>query len=155
MRTGTCVQLGWATPSFPRTLDVALTRTRTLLGVGDDEHSWGADGLRRKAWHKPRGVESLPLPDSFPVTWAVGDTIGVGADLEAGTISYSLNGGAYHVAFADCDFGTRSIFPAVSLKDGACEVNLGFGEVSSDTTRILTMRAGRNHHLEPPPPPPS
>ena len=56
----------------------------------------------------------------------MGDVIGVAADLDEGTLSFAKNGVWTH-PFSGCNFGARGLFPAITLKDGSCRINLGGG----------------------------
>ena len=170
---GPCIQLGWASPDFPRTAEA------TNRGTGDDAQSWAADGLSKIIWHNGRKVgasggiglslgsgphENKEGDDSedeeggegsgeFPVAWAVGDVIGVAADLDEGTLSFAKNG-AWTQPISGCNFATHGLFPSITLKDGSCRINLGGGPfkypgpdafyepVSSRHTTLLTKYRG-------------
>jgi hypothetical protein len=105
------LQIGWAAwpPSFS---------PKKASGVGDDEASWAADGLRRTLFHG--GALSRA---SFGTSWHEGDVISVAADLQRGAISFARNG-----EWAECYSGVDAaqLFPAVSSGPGALfRVNLG------------------------------
>ena len=72
-------QIGWADAAF----EVGGV-TRTGNGVGDCAHSWGADLCRCQKWHNGSS--------SFGKAWSDGDTMGCAIDLDAKTVSFSLNG---------------------------------------------------------------
>lgn len=55
----------------------------TDSGVGDDEHSWGVDGQRRRLWNGTR---------SYGGQWSVGDVIGFACDNQTRQILVSVNG---------------------------------------------------------------
>ena len=74
---GTIAQIGWADDGF-------APREDNGDGVGDDSHSWGYDGARRRKWHDGG--------HDWGLRWGDGDTIGVAADLDKRTVSFSLNG---------------------------------------------------------------
>jgi thiol-disulfide isomerase/thioredoxin len=72
-------QIGFATPSFQTGVD-----TQTGEGIGDDEFSWGFDGVRKLAWF----AGSKP----WPCEWLVGDVLGFAANIDVGKIAVSKNG---------------------------------------------------------------
>jgi hypothetical protein len=76
IRLGECPQIGWADDAFT---------VRADHGVGDDAHSWAVDGVRVKVWHGGEGAV-------YGSAWRAGDVVGFAVDLDAGTISFSLNG---------------------------------------------------------------
>jgi hypothetical protein len=75
---GTIAQIGWADDGF-------APREDNGDGVGDDSHSWGYDGARRRKWHDGG--------HDWGLRWGDGDIIGVAADLDQRTVSFSFNGG--------------------------------------------------------------
>lgn len=94
-------QVGWATEHF-------LRGEASNEGVGDDEYSWAADGLRG---HKRHGT----LQDvTWPVTWCKGGVIGCAIDVEAGSMEFSYNGSWLQSAAFEFDAQGRSFAPAVS-----------------------------------------
>ena len=111
---GTCPQYGWA--------DAAFAPGRSD-GVGDDEHSWGVDGVRLQKWH---GGEA-----DYGRTWSCGDVVGCAASRTAdGAVdfSFSLNGSwdaPMGAAFAGAR-PTGDLRPALTLGEGAV-VTLHFG----------------------------
>jgi hypothetical protein len=78
LRAGTSTQLGFCSEAFKRgDLD-------TNVGVGDDEASWGVDGVRLLKWHageSPFGGRK----------WQEGDIIGLACDLGSGSDSAHQN----------------------------------------------------------------
>ena len=105
-------------------------------GVGDDAFSWGIDGDRRKKFHTPRpDLRSVYNKlffsrggEDWGQSWKAGDIVGCMADLDAETLSFSLNGSTdapMGVAFEDIDFH-GGLFPA--LAGSACDVTCNFGE---------------------------
>lgn len=88
--TGGLAQIGWATlvgdtPFMPNN-DLGD-------GVGDDEGSFALDGSRQLKFHA--GKET-----SYPLTWKKGDRLGCCLNVKEGTITFSLNGETYGIAFA-------------------------------------------------------
>merc|ERR1719152_1101401 len=73
-------QIGFATAAF-----VTGDGAPRGEGVGDDEASWGLDGVRNCKWGGGG-------PKPWDCTWAVGDTIGVAANVELGMLAVSKNG---------------------------------------------------------------
>jgi len=98
-----CSQIGWVTDRFEE------TETRSRLGVGNDEQSWAADGLRHKKLHNANEVEA-----KWPKQWCEGDIVGCAIDLDNGEMRFSQNGS--WVSVADFTFQAlgRFFFPAVS-----------------------------------------
>jgi hypothetical protein len=76
IKPGECPQIGWADDA---------SKASAGNGVGDDAHSWGVDGDRVKVWHGGEGAV-------YGSAWKAGDVVGFAVDLDAGTISFSLNG---------------------------------------------------------------
>ena len=137
---GPAAQVGWATPAFQR--EDAITGN----GTGEDEHSWAADGVHSIAGHKGH-------LSPYDVKWAIGDVIGVAADLDAGTLSFAKNGKWVEV-FSGFDFGGAGggLFPSITMHEGECEINLGrapfkhagpddrYQPVSVDTHELVRYR---------------
>ena len=78
------MKIGWGLPSsYPSSRN---------LGVGDDEYSWAADGVRSMKWHGNTSPVSSPYAHGVPYggewRWNAGDTIGCAVDLDAGVISF-------------------------------------------------------------------
>merc|ERR1712194_801510 len=71
-------QFGFATTSF------ACTDENSGDGVGDDDGSWGLDGVRQLAWYDGSA--------SWECKWSVGDVIGFAANVDLGKIAVSKNG---------------------------------------------------------------
>ena len=72
------MQLGFVTEGFQ------TSEQSNGKGVGDDDHSWGFDGIRQLLWPKKHGC--------FGSKWKIGDTLGFACDLVKKSISFSLNG---------------------------------------------------------------
>lgn len=72
-------QIGFATEAFEAGVDEF-----TGDGVGDDADSWGLDGTRKARCHDG--------PSEWPCQWAVGDVIGLCANVEQGKIAASKDG---------------------------------------------------------------
>ena len=70
-------QFGWIAPKH-------FENTETE-GVGDDAASWGVDGVRKLKFHDSN--ESI-----YRMKWRAGDTIGMAADLDHGTLTVGHNG---------------------------------------------------------------
>ena len=91
-------------------------------GVGDDDKSWAADGLRGLLFHGSQKSKGA----AWAVRWENGDVIGAAVDTESRLISFARNG-EWSAAFQDIDLGDGPIFyPAVSLSKGlVIRINLG------------------------------
>lgn len=95
----------------------------TDSGVGDDEHSWGVDGQRRRLWNGTR---------SYGGQWSVGDVIGFACDNQTRQILVSVNGNweAPHGLVFDQEL-TRSgsppdmLYAAFTASRGSFEYNMG------------------------------
>jgi len=99
-------QVGWVTQHFES------QDTHSGQGVGDDDHSWGADGQRHLSWHGQEQQESC-----WPETWRDGDVVGCALDIDAGRMAFSHNGHWVDEASFDLDvFGDQSFCPAASMK---------------------------------------
>lgn len=98
------------------------------LGLGElgvSGSSWAYDGSRGVKLHKG------PLPYAANTKWKTHDVVGCILDLDAGTISYTLNGTNLGVAFqAVQPEATESIFPAVTLQGGPHWMRFGRHELS-------------------------
>ena len=86
-------------------------------GVGDDATSWGIDGDRVLKWHNGESKH-------WGEAWATGEVVGCMADLDAKTLSFSLNGDMMGVAFECIEF-EGAIFPALSAS--GCDITCNFG----------------------------
>lgn len=98
-------QIGWVTTCFEQRVQC------TGEGVGDDEHGWGADGLRNCSWFAGRQAEL-----KWPEAWSAGDVIGCAINLDAGEMSFSCNGYWHPVASLQFNPQGRSLHPAFSLR---------------------------------------
>eukprot|EP00930_Biecheleria_cincta_P057721 TRINITY_DN43604_c0_g1_i1.p1 TRINITY_DN43604_c0_g1~~TRINITY_DN43604_c0_g1_i1.p1 ORF type:complete len:880 (-),score=115.55 TRINITY_DN43604_c0_g1_i1:142-2661(-) len=96
-------QVGWVTEQFTE------SERKSDHGVGDDEHGWAVDGLRQKFWHGGSDIE-----DPWPKKWKACDVIGLAVDMDAGHMSFSLNGD--WIKERGFDLAGHSLFPAVSTK---------------------------------------
>lgn len=105
------VQMGWMTEGF------TTSTSYSGNGVGDDAHSWGADGVRQCKW---------PMTTEFGSEWSNGDVIGFAADLDAKTLSISVNG-----SFAEpngllfSEIKADWLAPALTGDNGQFRVNFG------------------------------
>eukprot|EP00931_Biecheleriopsis_adriatica_P050784 TRINITY_DN29429_c0_g1_i1.p1 TRINITY_DN29429_c0_g1~~TRINITY_DN29429_c0_g1_i1.p1 ORF type:complete len:565 (+),score=63.03 TRINITY_DN29429_c0_g1_i1:395-2089(+) len=107
------VYIGWATCDFVKNQDHANSK-----GVGQDEHSWAADGIRQKTWHNNKGKDA-----SWPRRWEAGDVIGCAIDTDAALMMFSLNGKwvtTSGLRFAACG---KAVFLAVTVQ-GAVEIHV-------------------------------
>lgn len=102
LKTGGLFQLGWATREF--------SPAAASDGVGDCVESWAYDGNRCLRWHD--GKE--PYGDVNEAKWTLGGVVGCALDLDAGTISYFLNGKALGVAFENINVDSP-LYPALSV----------------------------------------
>ena len=79
-------QIGFADSEFKAVADRGQ-------GVGDDDHSWGCDLMRLRKW----GTAGTPYAADLELK--AKDIVGCTLDLDAKTISYSVNGKDLGVAF--------------------------------------------------------
>ena len=89
--------------------------------VGVDASSWAVDGERGVKAHRGFATE-------WGAKWKPGDILGCMADLDAKTLSFSLNGSVeppMGVAFEGIEF-QGGLFPVLSAK--SCDVTCNFGE---------------------------
>ena len=107
-------QVGWADDQF-------FGNWASGTGVGDDAHSWGFNGHAKCAGHNGEWT-------SFGARWRHGDVIGVAVDIDACTMSYSLNGewgSPMGTAIVGASF-IGGLRPAVSVyADFGCRINFG------------------------------
>ena len=94
--TSGCMQIGWADSSFTGNSDRGD-------GCGDGFGSWAFDGWRCYRWHKDA--------TEWGSKWKVGDVIGVGVDMDEGTVSYWRNGKGEEVGMG-LAFSGRAFSPA-------------------------------------------
>jgi len=97
-------QVGWATENFRE-------GPFNENGIGDDDQSWAADGLRHCKWHAGQQV-----PCRWPRAWHAGDVIGFAVDIDAGMMKFSLNG--QWVPQAQMRFQAHGfrMYPALSMR---------------------------------------
>ena len=127
-------QMGWMTEGFAK---VEHARGQ---GVGDDNFSWGFDGMRQLKWGNSDS-------EDFGTTWSDGDMLGCAVDLSwgeqgdrKGTMSFSVNGSfdaPNGVAFEDVD--VQWLSPALTAQGGEYGVNFGdrpFKHVPPDASYI-------------------
>ncbi|CAM9258320.1 unnamed protein product [Chrysoparadoxa australica] len=103
--TGGVMQIGWACKAFQGS-------SVTGDGVGDDKHSWGYDGARRRRWNGEADVDEAP---EYGQAWKAGDVVGCQLDADRGQIAYTLNGRSLGIAFN----GVKPVggfFPAGSVE---------------------------------------
>ncbi len=120
VRTCGIAQIGWALLSVTKDgsllpsngKDGFLPNNDTGDGVGDDEFSYGYDGLRNLAFH--RGKEKQYGRNDG---WKEGDIIGCMYDYKKGLIQYSVNGKNLGVAFEVPNLETQLLYPSFSLNE--------------------------------------
>ena len=115
-------QFGWSDERFA---------PKKSHGVGDDAFSWGVDGQRVAKWHggRPQNVayKTYVKQNQWGQLWKAGDILGCMADLDAKTLSFSLNGSTeapMGIAFENIEF-RGGILPALSAKGGDFTCNFG------------------------------
>lgn len=89
-------------------------------GVGGDAESWAADGLQQSLWHKG-------LAYTWGCKWAVGDIIGLAANMDVGKIAISRNGNwshARHGIIFQSERIKSGVFPCMSASFYAVRYNL-------------------------------
>lgn len=111
LRSAKLMQLGWGRVSF------SGDETQGS-GAGDDGVSVAYDGWRRQLWGRAE-------PREWGATWSEGDILGCALDLDAGTVSYSLNG--------SYDNGMGVAF--TSLPDDAADE--GYASLAGDVLRFV------------------
>lgn len=99
--TAGVMQVGWADHEFKGD-------SSNGDGVGDDKHSWAFDGCRQQKWN---GDGS-----DYGLSWKEGDVVGCLLDVDAQTISFTLNGEPMPTAFDSLDDATPSPRPKVGGK---------------------------------------
>lgn len=105
-------QFGFATEGFKAQVGY------TGEGVGDDDVSWGFDGVRQQLWPSNKG---------FGSAWTKGDVLGLACDLVNNTLSLSVNGSfdaPNGVGFEDIKFGDW-LSPALTSSHSSVKVNFG------------------------------
>lgn len=109
-------QFGWATEGF------TPSDTYSGAGVGDDDVSWGFDGVRQCKWGDSGD-------SSFGSEWKDGDILGLAIDLTADgdkNVSFSVNGSFDKpdgIAFSGINVDW--ITPALTAQSGVYRVNFG------------------------------
>jgi hypothetical protein len=114
--TAGCVQVGWATTDYTGDADAGQ-------GVGDDCESWAYDGWRSYLWHF--------VSAKWGTRWKAGDVVGCAVDLDAGNISFYLNGFGEEIGMGRAvEFNDRAgrivVFPCVSFNRNE-SVKFNFG----------------------------
>ena len=122
-RKGWCPQIGWADERFE------VNHHSTDDGVGDSDHSWGVDGVRKgknsqkrgKLWHKG------PVPWNEPLSWNDGDVVSFAIDLDSkvSTFSVAVNGNWENkrIVFENMKY-KGGLWPAIT-HDGQYAINIG------------------------------
>lgn len=99
-------------------------RQQGLGELGVSGSSWAYDGSKGVKLHKG------PLPYAAKTRWKTHDVIGCILDIDAGTISYTINGTNLGVAFqAVYPEGKEAIFPAATLQGGPHWMRFGRHEL--------------------------
>ncbi|OQR95028.1 HECTdomain (ubiquitin-transferase) domain containing protein [Achlya hypogyna] len=113
--TSKVIQIGWVLPGFD-------PNPESGLGVGDDSFSYAYDGRRKKKWFCGRNEEYCKQ------MCKAGDVVGCMLDLDAGTMTFYLNGVSLGVAFSELerDILHGGYAPACSM-DGGESVWFNFG----------------------------
>lgn len=96
--------------------DFESTNENSGAGVGDDGHSWAADGGRKLLW-------SSGKPLDWDSRWSVGDVIGLAANVKLGKIAVSVNG-VYHGIVFESEGIKRGVCPAFTCADYELRYNL-------------------------------
>lgn len=97
-------QIGWASVDFQE-------GPESDVGVGDDEHSWSADGQSGQRCHGGGAGREAVL---WPEKWRKGGIVGCAIDLEQGAIRFSYNGQWHEAAEFQIQATGTSFYPAVS-----------------------------------------
>lgn len=105
-------QLGWLSEDFQE-------GDWNDEGVGDDENGWAVNGCRKLLYH----AGGKPSKSKWPRRWRRNDIIGLAVDIDAGEMTFSLNGEWVETASTNFDAAGKKIFPAVSLS-GYFRMNL-------------------------------
>lgn len=93
------MQVGWCT---------ITCRFNQEEGVGDTHNSYAYDGNRVRKWNV--------TTTNYGKAWAAGDIVSCLIDLDAGTLSFCLNGESLGTAFENLSRGPGiAYFPAISL----------------------------------------
>jgi hypothetical protein len=104
-----CAQIGWANERF-------RSNIARGEGVGDDAESWAYDGLRQRKWHRGWGA--------YGERWKEGDVVSCYLDLDAGVMTFALNGKSMGVAYTGIKADGRGFRAAASF-DNKLVFNLG------------------------------
>ena len=107
-------QIGFADLEF-------VGSSRDGVGVGDDKQSVGVDFERNVVWYDGR------QPYGGGLRWTAGTVVGVAADLDARTISFSFDGSWTRpcgVALVNFEF-VAGLAPGVTLNPSAVRLNWG------------------------------
>lgn len=127
--------------------------------VGSNKHSWGWDLGRNKAYHDsdhttyPAPSASLHAPSSTEKPFTVPDNFLMILDMEAGTLSFMVDG--RYLGPAHSQLKGKTLYPIVSAVWGHCEVSLKYriaGESGpsplSHWCRLAVRRQVGVHKLE-------
>ena len=98
------IQIGWANQDF-------IFNELGGWGIGDDLNSYGYDGNRKRKWHGNTAGDY-----SYGRYWSPSDILTCLLDLDAGTISFALNGTYLGIAFDNID-KTKLWYPAASFTE--------------------------------------
>jgi len=114
---GTHAVVGVATRSAP----LHSVGYRSLMGSGPD--SWGWDLGRGRAYHG-RDEEGLPYPEGVDDSWTVPDSFHLILDMDAGTLSFEVEGSYLGPAFTGLKSLGEPLYPVISTVWGNCQVSL-------------------------------
>lgn len=112
-------QFGWATDRFKKCDHTDGN------GVGDDTFSWGFDGFRYALFGSNQVSNYTGGDDTEAAGWKEGDIVGLAADLNAKTLSMSVNG-VWFEGFRGIALPSEGwVAPALSASGGTYRVNFG------------------------------
>lgn len=141
-------RFGWCDERFHSTTPDTLGN---FDGVGDNKFSWGIDGVQARKRHdvmneKSRHLASTWRPstwrprarahggdedvdgEEYGEEWKEGDIVGCMADLDAKSLSFSLNDTPMGLAFQGI-LVEGGLFPALTMSaEATCSVTCNFGE---------------------------
>ena len=115
-------QFGFCSPGFES------AQTYTGIGVGDDQNSWGVDGMRSRKWRT--GADGQDIVEKYMCRWKCEDVLGFAVDLVERKIFVSVNGSyewpnglAFELEESAMQGG--SIFAAFTASCGKVRYNMG------------------------------